>query len=424
LLRRLDAAIGAASDRSGGPTPAHLLLVDGVASLRASLADPDALELTSVLDRLVAEGPRAGLAIAFAADQASALPMAWLSRCPNRWIGRVADPLDATLGGLPASAALVHAPAGRFVVGLDGERPLDAHVASSERSLADQCAGVVGRWADAAGGPPTIGPAPDRFSSAEVAAGSEVVGGVVHLAVGVRVGDREPVRLSWFEGEHALVIGPARSGRSTALALVREQWTLVVPGSMVVPIEPRRMTAAGIGAALQRLRDGTGPAGPVLITVDDADRFDDAEGALLHLLKSERVGLHVLAAARPDGLRAAGHGHWTNLVRRSRTGLLLGAVQDHDPDLLGVHVPRRLIPRGPVAPGRGLFVADGRCDAVHLAVPAAEAVPAPDTVPDADTSGPAGAPARSAPTGSAARRARRTQRGAAVAGSSGQKCLG
>jgi hypothetical protein len=46
----------------------------------------------------------------------------------------------------------------------------------------------------------------------------------------------------------------------------------------------------------------------------------------------------VLAAGRPDALRS--HGHWTAVVRRSRTGLLLSSCADIDGDLLGELLPR------------------------------------------------------------------------------------
>src|SRR4029079_14777178 len=54
--------------------------------------------------------------------------------------------------------------------------------------------------------------------------------------------------------------------------------------------------------------------------VDDAELVDDPGGALAARLARLDPTLHVIAAARPDSLRA-GYGHWTQLVRRSRLGI-------------------------------------------------------------------------------------------------------
>ena len=59
-------------------------------------------------------------------------------------------------------------------------------------------------------------------------------------------------------------------------------------------------------------------------------------------------GVLVVSAARPDTLRSL-YGHWTAVVRRSRTGLLMAGCSDVDGDLLGELLPR--MPPIPVRPG-------------------------------------------------------------------------
>ncbi len=92
-----------------------------------------------------------------------------------------------------------------------------------------------------------------------------------------------------------------------------------------------------------------------LVVVDDADMFDDPDGRLVRAM-SAHPGLTVVAAGRPGPLRAA-YGHWTQVVRRSRHGLLLDGVDALDADLLGAVIPRGR--REPAAPGRGWLVVDG-----------------------------------------------------------------
>ena len=106
------------------------------------------------------------------------------------------------------------------------------------------------------------------------------------------------------------------------------------------------------------------------LLVDDAELIDDPDQLLTRGLTSAVPGLRVVAAGRPDALRS-GYGHWTQLVRRSRLGVLLQPDLLVDGDLLGVTLPRhRPVPR---LPGRGYLVADGRVEMIQLARPDAQA---------------------------------------------------
>ena len=92
----------------------------------------------------------------------------------------------------------------------------------------------------------------------------------------------------------------------------------------------------------------------------------DDRGALAGLLAAGRPHLLVIAAGRPDVVRST-YGHWTAAVRRSRKGLLLGAVHDLDGDVLGVLLPRRGTARP--RPGDGLLVIDGTVTPMQIAMP-------------------------------------------------------
>jgi DNA segregation ATPase FtsK/SpoIIIE, S-DNA-T family len=104
--------------------------------------------------------------------------------------------------------------------------------------------------------------------------------------------------------------------------------------------------------------------GPVVLLIDDAEGFDDADGAVAGLLAAGRPDLHVIAAGRSDSLRSL-YGHWTQTVRRSKTGVLLRP--NIDGDLLGVTLPRRSPVR--LGVGRGYLVHNGEWDIVQMAGP-------------------------------------------------------
>jgi S-DNA-T family DNA segregation ATPase FtsK/SpoIIIE len=196
------------------------------------------------------------------------------------------------------------------------------------------------------------------------------------VPVGIAESDLGRAALTLYEGEHALIAGPARSGRSTALQAIA---ATLRAGSAVhlAGLGGRRSplrecgaldevagTAGEAAALLARLRT---VGGPVALLIDDAETLDDADGAIDLLLKAEIPGLHAFVAGGNDTLRSL-YGHWTKTVRRSRTGILLRPNVDLDGDLLGTTLPRR----APVAlsvPGRGYLVAGGETRVVQVAAP-------------------------------------------------------
>jgi S-DNA-T family DNA segregation ATPase FtsK/SpoIIIE len=184
---------------------------------------------------------------------------------------------------------------------------------------------------------------------------------VVPFATGSR--RLEPASLVLRNGDHVLVTGPARSGKTTALrtlahVLRRDALAHVVEvnarsGQRTLPSDLEQ-----IAEDLLQRND------PVVLLVDDADLLDDG-GALLPLLQSGRPALHVIAAGRPDRFRGLFR-HWTNEVRRSRLGLLLRG-DELDGDLIGARVPRRS--PAPWRPGRGWLVCDDAVELCQVAIP-------------------------------------------------------
>ncbi len=305
LVDRLSRSIAAGP---AGDGIERMLLIDGAGTLRAMFAEAAMAEVADRFDRLVADGGRAGLRIAFAADRPGALPLSWLSQCPSRWIGRLADPSDASILGLPAAAALRSAPAGRFVVELIDGCPLDAQLVVDRDSLATQCESIATRWAGVAG------PAPLPRLPSQVTVGllpAPVADGALRLPLGLAVGDAFPISLELHDGDHLLVAGAARSGRSSLLALLAEQWSQARPDGWVGVLDARHHRSKGAAVIEELSRQG--PGRPALLLVDDADRWDDPGGALAGLLATDRAELHIVASGRPEALRAAGYGHWTSL---------------------------------------------------------------------------------------------------------------
>ncbi len=354
LLRRL----GVELDRRralprGAAAPRVVVLLDNLAAMRAACDDLEGLELLDLLARLHADGPEVGLTCAITADRPAVIPPALAGVTTQRWLFRLADPVDCAAAGL--ARAEVPAPLPGRAVLLPGR--LQAQVGLPAAALPAE---VAHRWSGVAGTARPVEVLPLRVADVGPA---RVEGDRWRLPVGVAESDLSVAATTLYEGDGLLVAGPARSGRSTVLAALVA--ALRAGGVHVVASGGRRsplhacpavddwVPAAELPAAAGRLRDATAPTA---LVVDDADLLDDPEGVLAAVVAAPGPALHVVAAARADTLRTA-YGHWTGALRRSRTGLLLRPDVDLDGDLLGATLPRR----APVAltVGRGYLVADG-----------------------------------------------------------------
>jgi S-DNA-T family DNA segregation ATPase FtsK/SpoIIIE len=216
-------------------------------------------------------------------------------------------------------------------------------------------------------GPAAVGVLPVEVAAGDLPPG-RVVDGDLELVAGIDFETLAPAGLAVPDGEHVLVLGPARSGRSTALARLATSWRDAHPDGAVHVVAPMRRSPlaswperADVTAALGAI-ERAGPDRPCLLVIDDAERVDDPGGALAALAAERRHGLLMMAAGRPDALR--GFGHWTSVIRRSRTGLLLSACADVDGDLLGELLPRH--PPLAARPGLAWVVGTGRRALVQL----------------------------------------------------------
>jgi S-DNA-T family DNA segregation ATPase FtsK/SpoIIIE len=195
------------------------------------------------------------------------------------------------------------------------------------------------------------------------------------LVLGLDFASLAPSALDVPDGEHAIILGPARSGRSTALIRAIAAFRAAQPTGSVIVRCPRRNSPvlawvarnvpgtviaaddAAIVAAVGDSGEADGIDGDarVLIAVDDAERVDDVGGDLFDLVSARHHHVLVVAAGRPDALRSM-YGHWTTVVRRSRIGLVMTKGGEADGELLGEILPRRQ----PVAARPGLaWVFDG-----------------------------------------------------------------
>ncbi|HET7489459.1 MAG TPA: FtsK/SpoIIIE domain-containing protein, partial [Acidimicrobiales bacterium] len=360
-LERRRAAVAAGRP---APWPSVALLVDNLGGLCAAFDDLAGMAVRDDLERLLADGPTLGLAVAATADRPGAVPASLASLAAERLVFRLADPYDDTTFGLPPAASrrapgrAVHAGTGREVqMGLPGP-------------LAEAVAGVAAS-SPAGERPAAVGVLPAAVGVAEVAPAARLEGADWFVPLGIGDRDLAAAGLLLGEGDHALVAGPARSGKSTVLCTMASVVASARPDVTVLAVAPRRSALrnapgptavvtdpAEVPAALAALE------GPALVLVDDADVLDDPGGALAAFFAARKADVRVVAAGRADVLRSA-YGHWVVHVRRSRLGVALRPHLDLDGDLWHTVLPRHA-PPFPSA-GRGYLVSEGSVELFQAA---------------------------------------------------------
>ncbi len=353
--------------------PRIVLLLDGYGAFKADYDDVAGMGTTDDLTRVFADGPEVGISCVITADRAGAVPGALSATVRSKLLFRLADTFEYSTFGLP-SKSVPALPPGRAI---DVESGHVIHVARPSGPLRE----AVSRAAASAGStPPARRPTVIGTLPADVevdALGAPPSFGDRPWIVPVGLGERDlaPAALVVYDHEHVLVCGPARSGRSTALATIAAVVGRAHPAAVRIVVagdrSPLRRSDAGdhvivpsalstLPGVLSTIDEGS----PVFVLVDDAEGIDDESGVLATLSTSPRRGLHLVVAGRSDALRAA-YSHWTRQIRRSKLGVLLQPDVDLDGEILGVGLPRR----APVAmvPGRGYLVNSGEVALVQLA---------------------------------------------------------
>ena len=369
LIRLLGTELDERKATGGGSRPRWLVLIDNLGAMLAEYAkDAAGIRLSDELRRVYAEGPTVGIYVAASADRVGAVPGQWASVTEQKLLFRMADMTGYGYFNVRPAEIPSFVP-GRAIVAATRQV---IQVAWPGADLLAAVAGAASAWPGVTRSARPVQVLPPRIPISALGGLARTGGDHWWLPAGLSNDTLEPVGLTLYDREHALIAGPARSGRSTALCTIAQAALAGAAPPAVLACVPRRSPLTGLPGltacttsldelvkAASELSDA-----PRLVLIDDADSVDDKAGVLASLLTSGAGGLHVLAAGRPDVLRKS-FGHWSEKVRSSRCGILL--VPDHDMDgqLLGAALPR--MDRMPPLPGRGYLVCGGTVEGVQLA---------------------------------------------------------
>ncbi|MGW1620876.1 FtsK/SpoIIIE domain-containing protein [Streptomyces sp. NPDC002172] len=368
LVRLLRRELDRRKSSGGAGLPDWLVLLDNLGALISDFGkDTTGMNLIDELARVYADGPAVGIRFAVTADRSGSVPGAWAALTQQKLLMRLADPAEYGYFDVPRGSVPTYVP-GRALVAANRHV---IQIAWPGEDIAAAAAATAARWPGAARSAPRVDLLPTELPLSGLAAPASVVAEPWTIPVGLDADTRDHATLRLYEREHALIAGPQRTGRSTALCSIARQVMAAPAPPAVVAFAPRRSPlreVSGLTALVtdyDGLRDALSALpGPTLLLVDDAEAVEDGPGVLEGWLSAAAPGCHLIAAGRAEALRRT-YGHWTQRAREARCGILLVPDHDLDGDLLGAALPRhdRMAP----VPGRGYLVTDGTAAGVQLA---------------------------------------------------------
>jgi S-DNA-T family DNA segregation ATPase FtsK/SpoIIIE len=339
--------------------------------VRASFDDAAGMAVYDALLRVYADGPETGINVAVTASRVGGVPAALASATVNKVGFRLGDANDYSMLGLRRDQYPTSLVPGRAVLAGTGR---EIHVALPGSTFEAAVSDVIAAGLRPTVAPTTVDALPTEVPLERVVALSRVESERWLLGVGISDATLAPAGLVLYENEHATVAGPARSGKSSTLLALGSSLRAAQPDAVVVGIARRRSpmrghplldTVAVSDEDIAAVLDAAMVASkPTLVLIDDADGLDDPNGRINQLLLAGLPHVRVAIAGRPELLRSL-YGHWTQVVRRSKAGVLLQPNLDLDGELLGATLPRRL--HVAMQTGRGFVVADGHGELVQLA---------------------------------------------------------
>ena len=360
--------------------PRVVVLLDAYGAFTAAFERIDGGRLVDLLHRLVADGPSAGIHFVITVDRRAAVPGILSSVVTTRLVLRMGDRDDYTLLGVDAALARgATLPAGRGFV--QGAIEVQVAVVSPDTSAQGQVQHLDAVFRPAlAGSPlraPTVGSMPADVPRMTLPPPTTAL----RIPAGLGDDRLEPWSLDLTHG-HALIAGPSRSGRSTALATIAAGLARAPVPALLVLVAPRRsplLALDGWAAVLPDPPDGAAVdkilasfeselAGgrPVVVICDDVDDLGEPVAKALEGLarRGRDVPLRcVVAADNRTALRT--YSGVLPQVRKSKHGVLLAPDVDIDGELFGVRL------RSPIevmqVPGRGFGVGNGTAELVQVA---------------------------------------------------------
>lgn len=347
------------------------VFIDGFATLRDEYKEFDDLSLLETFYQVWAKGSDVGIHCVATTTRIKAIPSAIDDVTTQKWVFELADPYDYSLVGIKKDNT-PHPIAGRCVFSETGHH---THIATPVSTIGEAVETVSQIWPEVEK-TTVVATLPTHVRARDLMTRAQLLQEPRRIPIGIAEADLSEYVLNVYDGEHMLIAGPARSGKSTMLIALatklREDAQADGQSLQIIGVSSRRSPLQSatdnfdevvsiddvsyIAATLIQ------PAVPTILMIDDADQIPDTDKALASLIESGVQNLTVIAAGRSDELRRL-YSHWTTTLRKSRLGVLLQPNVDFDGELMGVTLPRRTPVK--IGVGRGFACQGGAISIVQ-----------------------------------------------------------
>jgi len=357
LQHRRQSMAEGVSGETGYPT--IVTMIDNYGGFADSYGEPGDMAIHNLLARIIADGPGVGMMTIMSSKHPGDVPTRIASTVAARLVFRLADRYDYSGLGVPPVDPPTE-PGRAFESGSGREVQV---ALPHEGGLAAAVAAVA--WPSSGSPPWRIDVLPSEVSITEFISRARIASDEWYLPLGIGDSSLIPVGLILRGGDHALIAGPSRSGKTTALTTIATVARAADPDLYIAAIAPLRSDLSrcpSVNAVIEPAQAAGLTHRSVLLLVDDADLVDSAD-ALSEIIAARGSAMRIVAAGNADALRTH-YGHWTQGLRRSRIGCALRPNPLADGDLWQTQLPRTNQQTFPA--GRGYLVADGRVELVQL----------------------------------------------------------
>ncbi len=368
--------------RAGRPDePRILVLVDSLGAFRQSYETGQHAGWFEAFQAIAAEGRPVGVHVVISADRAGAVPLALASVIQRRLVLRLAGETEYAFLGAPIDGLSDKSPPGRGFIGDDevqvavlGGSANTARQAAALRSLARQLRDATGR----APAPP-VGRLPELVALEDLPV-------AVDGRPALGVSDDALAPIGFDPSGFFLVVGPPRSGRTTAVATAALSLRRLRPELAFVHLAMRpspmsellAWAAQAVGAdevaalvkdLLAELGSADGRGGlRAVVVLEDLASFAGtaAEAHLLDLYGQVSAGAACLITEAETSAVTT----WSVLyqpVKAARHGIALQPDQLDGDAVFKTTFPR--LARRDFPAGRGMYVAGGHPQRVQVALP-------------------------------------------------------
>ncbi|MBS1847164.1 MAG: FHA domain-containing protein [Actinobacteria bacterium] len=358
--------------------PRIFLLLDGMAAFRQAYELSATAGIIESLVSIASDGRQVGVHVIVSADRPSTIPSALASTIQRRLVLRLASDDDYAFANVPRGMLDASSPAGRGCLG-DAEVQVAVLGGTADTSYQSKAMAKLGEeMGRTVGRPPApeVGRLPETVTTGQLPAPHPG-----NIPVGLADVDLGPFMLRFDNPVY--VVGPPRSGKTTALVTIASQLRQAIPGAYFVYLgdgrsalrnavrwdeiaETDESVATTATSLIERLEANTWPAGGLAVFFDGAHRLATlmCDQDLVKVVNlAGRGGQVVVADADVD--QAGSSYALLKALRVARHGLALVPDQFDGDSVFKTPFPRTRRPDFP--PGRALYVREGRVMKVQIA---------------------------------------------------------